>query len=219
MMQLGFHTDAFNSAYWNFEQCCNGPAQRPRIHRVRTIDGVSWIHGLGYQPHIALWEDPLLLRRKMDRYGIQSRSSTRLSRCRRPRAPHWALNTSCTRSLAKLAAVRASTRPMTLQARGDDDAEALAHMRTIYRQVVKVAEAYDIRSTSSRTVTTPPNRNSWRRCSSLSIPRTCGLNMDTGNTFIAGQDPVPFLERFIGKVSHVHIKTSANLWPRRRAAN
>ena len=30
--------------------------------------------------------------------------------------------------------------------------------------------------------------------------------MDTGNTFIAGQDPVPFLERFIGKVSHVHIK-------------
>jgi sugar phosphate isomerase/epimerase len=32
------------------------------------------------------------------------------------------------------------------------------------------------------------------------------LNMDTGNTFIAGQDPVMFLKRFIGKVSHVHIK-------------
>ncbi len=33
-----------------------------------------------------------------------------------------------------------------------------------------------------------------------------GLNMDTGNTFIAGQDPVAFLERFIGRVRHVHIK-------------
>ncbi|MCB1128297.1 MAG: sugar phosphate isomerase/epimerase, partial [Verrucomicrobiae bacterium] len=32
------------------------------------------------------------------------------------------------------------------------------------------------------------------------------LNMDTGNTFIAGQDPVAFLQRFQAKVSHVHVK-------------
>jgi len=30
--------------------------------------------------------------------------------------------------------------------------------------------------------------------------------MDTGNTFIAGQDPVAFLKRFLKKVRHVHIK-------------
>lgn len=30
--------------------------------------------------------------------------------------------------------------------------------------------------------------------------------MDTGNTFIAGQDPVAFLNKFKDKVSHVHIK-------------
>ena len=32
------------------------------------------------------------------------------------------------------------------------------------------------------------------------------MNMDTGNTFIAGQDPVAFLKRFVDKVSHVHVK-------------
>jgi sugar phosphate isomerase/epimerase len=32
------------------------------------------------------------------------------------------------------------------------------------------------------------------------------MNMDTGNTFIAGQDPVAFLKRFQDRVSHVHIK-------------
>ena len=32
------------------------------------------------------------------------------------------------------------------------------------------------------------------------------MNMDTGNTFIAGQDPVAFLNRFKDKVSHVHMK-------------
>jgi sugar phosphate isomerase/epimerase len=33
-----------------------------------------------------------------------------------------------------------------------------------------------------------------------------GMNMDTGNTFIAGQDPVAFLEKFKQRVGHVHIK-------------
>ena len=38
------------------------------------------------------------------------------------------------------------------------------------------------------------------------------LNMDTGNTFIAGQDPVAFLSRFIGRLGHVHVKdVSASL--------
>jgi sugar phosphate isomerase/epimerase len=32
------------------------------------------------------------------------------------------------------------------------------------------------------------------------------MNMDTGNTFIAGQDPVAFLTKFKNKVSHVHVK-------------
>jgi sugar phosphate isomerase/epimerase len=32
------------------------------------------------------------------------------------------------------------------------------------------------------------------------------MNMDTGNTFIAGNDPVKFLKRFLKKVSHVHVK-------------
>ena len=32
------------------------------------------------------------------------------------------------------------------------------------------------------------------------------MNMDTGNTFIAGQDPVAFLKRFLDRVSHVHVK-------------
>jgi len=32
------------------------------------------------------------------------------------------------------------------------------------------------------------------------------MNMDTGNTFIAGRDPVDFLKRFLHRVSHVHVK-------------
>jgi len=71
-MKIGFHTDAFNSTYWNFEKCLQW-AQQNDVHLIEcgAIDGASWIHGLGYQPHVALYEDPLLLRRKMESYGVQ----------------------------------------------------------------------------------------------------------------------------------------------------
>ena len=71
-MQIGFHTDAFNSAYWNFEKCLQWAHDNevPFIE-CGLIDGVSCIHGLGYQPHVALYEDPLLLRKKTERYGVR----------------------------------------------------------------------------------------------------------------------------------------------------
>ena len=33
-----------------------------------------------------------------------------------------------------------------------------------------------------------------------------GMNFDTGNTFIAGQDPVAFCERFKDRINHVHYR-------------
>ena len=71
-MKIGFHTDAFNSSYFSFEACLKW-AQKNGVHYIECglIDGVSWIHGLGYQPHVALYEDPVLLRKKMDGYGVR----------------------------------------------------------------------------------------------------------------------------------------------------
>src|SRR5690349_4226851 len=67
MFQIGFHTDAFNSAYWSFYDALDWAAKND-VHFIEpgAIGGVSWIHGLGYQPHIALWEDPYEVRRKME---------------------------------------------------------------------------------------------------------------------------------------------------------
>ncbi|HPT28466.1 MAG TPA: hypothetical protein PLZ95_18750, partial [Bryobacteraceae bacterium] len=72
MSRIGFHTDAFNSSYWSFQQCLEW-ARDHGLNYIEcgAIDGVSWIHGLGYQPHVALWEDPLVLRHKMDSMDIQ----------------------------------------------------------------------------------------------------------------------------------------------------
>jgi len=55
MIDIGFHTDAFNSSYYSFRQAVEW-AERNHVTRIEcgAIDGVSWIHGLGYQPPVAL---------------------------------------------------------------------------------------------------------------------------------------------------------------------
>lgn len=208
-MEIGFHTDAFNSSYWNFEQCLDW-AHRQDLHYIEcgTIDGVSWIHGLGYQPHVALWEDPLALRLKMDRLGIQFSQLDAAFPLSRPegatlgveyvlRSLRWAHIAGCP---------RIDTTDDRFRPQGMTDREALDHMRRIYTQIVKVAELYGIViniEPHGYFTTKPEFMEEMLRFVDSPCLR---LNMDTGNTFIAGQDPVAFLERFKTRVSHVHIK-------------
>jgi inosose dehydratase len=208
-MEIGFHTDAFNSSYWSFEQCLDW-GHRHDLHYIEcgTIDGVSWIHGLGYQPHIALWEDPLALRLKMDRLGIQFSQLDAAFPLSRPEGAtlgveyvlhslRWAHIAGCP---------RIDTTDDRFSPQGMTDREALDHMRRIYTQIVKAAELYGI------VINIEPHGYFTTKPEFMEemlhfVDSPClRMNMDTGNTFIAGQDPVAFLERFKAKVSHVHIK-------------
>ncbi len=45
MIEIGFHTDAFNSAYWSFEQCLQW-AQRNDVHWIVTEHGAANLKGL-----------------------------------------------------------------------------------------------------------------------------------------------------------------------------
>jgi len=208
-MQIGFHTDAFNSAYWSFEQCLEW-AHRNGIEFIEcgAIDGVSWIHGLGYQPHVALWEDPVLLRRRMDALGIRFSQIDAAFPLSRPEGAtlgvEYILHTI---RWAKLAGCpRVDTTDDRLQPKGMTDREAMDQMRRIYAHVIPVAEAYDIVINIEPHGYYTTNPEFMGEMLSFVESPCLRMNMDTGNTFIAGQDPVAFLERFGTQVSHVHIK-------------
>ncbi len=208
-MHVGFHTDAFNSSYWSFEQCLQW-AQRHGVHFIEcgTIDGVSWIHGLGYQPHVALWEDPVLLRKKMEGYGVEFSQLDAAFPLSLPEGTtlgvEYVLHSV---RWAKLAGCpRIDTTDDRHRPAGLSDREALDHMRRIYLQILRVAEAYQI------TINIEPHGYYTTQPEFLAEMLAFAdspylrLNMDTGNTFIAGQDPVAFLRQFLGKVNHVHVK-------------
>ncbi len=208
-MAIGFHTDAFNSSYWNFEKCLQW-AERNKVHNIEcgVIDGVSWIHGLGYQPHVALYEDPLLLRRKMEKYGVrlsQVDAAFPLSGSDGPlygvpyvlKTIPWAKHAGC----ENVATTDGLHKP-----EGLSDAEAMEMMKRSYGQIIEVAEAYEITVNIELHgyFTTNPDRIAQMLafCDSPYLR----MNLDTGNTYIAGQDPVAICERFKDRVKHTHIK-------------
>lgn len=208
-MHIGFHTDAFNSSYWSFDQCLNW-AQANGLHYIEcgVIDGVSWIHGLGYQPHIALWEDPLALRRKLDKREIQLSQLDAAFPLSRPEGAslgveyvlhslRWAHIAGCS---------RIDTTDDRFKPESMTEREALDHMRRIYDQIVRVAEQYEIviNIEPHGYFTTKPEF--MEEMLAFVDSPYLRMNMDTGNTFIAGQDPVAFLGQFKTRVNHVHVK-------------
>ena len=214
-MKIGFHTDAFNSSYWSFEKCLQW-AQRQGVHFIECglIDGVSWIHGLGYQPHVALYEDPALLRRKMDSYGVrfsQVDAAYPLSNEDAPlRGVPYVLKSIAW--AAQIGCPCVDTTDGLHAPEGIPDREAMAFMKRSYEQILRVAEAHQIivNVEPHGYFTTNPDR--MAEMQDFSASPYLRMNMDTGNTFIAGQDPVAFLRRFLGRVSHVHVKdVSASL--------
>ena len=182
-MKIGFHTDAFNSAYWDFEHCLEW-AQANGVHCIEcgVIDGVSWIHGLGYQPHVALYEDPKLLREKMRGYGVefsQIDAAYPLSGSTGPlygvpyvlKAIPWAKHAEC----PSVATTDGLHKP-----EGLSDDEAMALMQRSYRQILEVAEAYQVTITIEihGYFTTNPDRVSQMQDAGLSFVQG---NAEAGN--------------------------------------
>lgn len=208
-MQIGFHTDAFSSAFYNFEKALQW-ANRNDVHFIECgfVDGVSWLHGLGYFPHLSSIDDPMRIRRLMDKYDChlsQIDAAFPLSEKTGPTyGVPYVLNTM---RYAKLCGCpRVATTDGLYKPAGLEDDEAMALMKRSYKILVEHAEMYEIDLTIEihGYFTTKIDRLA-EMLDFVDSPRLC-LNLDTGNSFIGGGNPIDFANRFANRVSHVHIK-------------
>lgn len=208
-MRIGFHTDAFNSYVFSFQKCVDW-AEANGVSRIEcgVLDGVAWIHGLGYFPHLALYEDPVTLKENMEKQGValsQIDAAYPLSGKDGPiygvpyvlKSIPWAKHAGCP---------NIATTDGLFKPEGLSDGEAMEMMKRSYGQIVDTAEKYGININIEihGYFTTKPDfiEKMLDFCDS---PRL-GLNFDTGNSFISGQDPVAFCSRFLNRINHVHIK-------------
>jgi sugar phosphate isomerase/epimerase len=86
------------------------------------------------------------------------------------------------------------------------DREAMEHMRLIYSRIIPVAEAYGVGINIEPHGYYSSRPEFMEEMLSFSNSPYLRMNMDTGNVFMAGHNPVAFLQRFLRKVSHVHAK-------------
>ncbi|MGL4942628.1 MAG: sugar phosphate isomerase/epimerase family protein [Thermoguttaceae bacterium] len=208
-MQISFHTDAFCSAFYNFEKALAwAQSQSVPLIECGLIDGVSWMHGLGYLPHLSTVDDPMRLRAMMDRYGChlsQIDAAYPLSgKDGGAIGVPYVLN--AIRYAKLVGCPRVCTTDGLHRPEGLDDNEAMGLMKRYYEMIVRNAEDYDIDITIEihGYFTTKIDRLD-EMLHFVDSPRL-KLNLDTGNSFISGGNPIDFAKRFATRVSHVHIK-------------
>jgi sugar phosphate isomerase/epimerase len=209
MLRLGMHEDNWRHLDVSYEV----PCQFAKDHRFKyvefgTIDGDYFIQALGYSPHIPLHSDPLKLKRYLDSMGLKMSQLDAAYPISSPEGQYRGVAYTL-RAIQFAKAVGCPCVDTTDGGRkpeGYTDQEVMALIKQYYRVVLEWAERYDVIINVEPHGPYTTNPDSMERILSLFDSPRLRLNLDTGNTFIAGQDPVKFLKRFRDKLAHCHIK-------------
>jgi len=209
MLKLGMHVDNWR----HFDVSYELPCQFAKDHDIEyvefgTIDGDYFIQALGYNPHIPLHSDPLKLKSYLDSLGLKVSELDAAYPMSSPEGQYRGIGYTI-RTIQFARAIGCPCVDTTDGGRrpeGYTDEEVMVLMKQYYRVVLDWAQRYDtiINVEPHGPYTTDPD--TMEQILNFFDTPYLRMNFDTGNTFIAGQDPVKFLRRFRDKVSHCHIK-------------
>jgi len=209
MIRLGMHVDNWRHCDVSYEVPCEFARDNGMEYvEFGTIDGDYFIQALGYNPHIPLHSDPLKLKGYLDSMGLKVSQLDAAYPMSCPEGQSRGIGYT-TRAIQFAKALDCPCVDTTDGGRKPDgytDEEVMALMKQYYRVVLEWAERYDmiINVEPHGPYTTDPD--TMEQILEFSDSPLLRMNFDTGNSFIAGQDPVEFLRRFRHKVSHCHIK-------------
>jgi len=209
MLKLGMHVDNWRHSDVSYEV----PCQFAKDHEMEyiefgTIDGDYFIQALGYNPHIPLHSDPLKLKSYLDSMGLKVSQLDAAYPMSCPEGQYRGIGyTIRTIQFAKaLGCPCVDTTDGGKKPEGYTDDEVMVLMKQYYRVVLEWAESHDIIINVEPHGPYTTNPDTMEQILGFFDSPYLRMNLDTGNTFIAGQDPVAFLRRFRDKVSHCHIK-------------
>lgn len=209
MIRLGMHVDNWRHCDVSYEVPCEFARDNGMEYvEFGTIDGDYFIQALGYNPHIPLHSDPLKLKGYLDSMGLKVSQLDAAYPMSCPEGQSRGIGYT-TRAIQFAKALDCPCVDTTDGGRKPDgytNKEVMALMKQYYRVVLEWAERYDIivNVEPHGPYTTDPD--TMEKILEFSDSPLLRMNFDTGNSFIAGQDPVEFLRRFRHKVSHCHIK-------------
>lgn len=215
MLQLSMHTDNWRCLSGSFRQACEA-AKRFGLEFIEfgVVDGQDFIQGLGYSPAVSLESNPIKLREYLDEMGLRPSQIDAAYPITGPAGATWGVRYAqrAIQFAHLIGCPRVDTTDGQFKPEGYTDQEVMTITRENYRQILQWAE--DFRVTVNIETHGPYTNNPELLDQMLHCFDTpwLGFNLDTGNTFIAGGNPVDFLKRFLPKLNYMHIKdVSASL--------
>ena len=209
MIEIGMHVDNWRHCDVSYEVPCEF-ARDNNMEYVEfgTIDGDYFIQALGYNPHIPLHSDPLKLKKYLDSMGLKVSQIDAAYPMSCPEGQYRGIGytTRAIQFAKALGCPCVDTTDGGRKPEGYTDKEVMALMKQYYRVVLEWAERYEIIINVEPHGPYTTNPDTMEQILSFYDSPYLRMNFDTGNSFIAGQDPVEFLRRFRNKVSHCHIK-------------
>jgi len=209
MIKLSMHVDNWRHLDVSYEVPCRVAKDHGMKYvEFGTIDGDYFVQALGYSPHIPLHSDPLKLKSYLDSMGLKVSQLDAAYPMSCPEGQHRGIGYTI-RSIQFAKALGCPCVDTTDGGKKPDgytDDEVMALMKQYYRVVLEWAERYKIIINVEPHGPYTTNPDTMEQILSFYDSPYLRMNMDTGNVFIAGQDPVKFLKRFRDKVSHCHIK-------------
>ncbi len=162
----------------------------------------------GYYHMLSMEEDPLHYKALLDELGLKVSGLSAHSPLMKPEVAVPYL-TQAIRWAADIGAPVVNTdegpKPLWI----DDDEEAFTIMRYTLKRVLPVAERHGIFIALEPHQIYTTKLDTFLKLLQLYPSPMLKVNFDTGNCFLAGNDPVAFLEAVADRVVHVHAKDIA----------
>ena len=172
------------------------------------IHGQYFIQAMGYDPGISLQSNPRALRRYCDRLGLEVSQIDGSYPMMGPDGSAFGVQyvQQSIRFAAEIGCPMVDTVDGAFEIEGFSKEEVFRITCDNYRQVLPWAEDYGVIINVEPHGPYTTDGDFMERLFAHFDSEYLRFNMDTGNTFIAGLDPLEYMKRFRKYLTHAHIK-------------
>ena len=207
-MKIGIHTDNYRLESRSLEYCLDSISKiGAKYTELNTLWGFDFFEGLKFTPNISLYEDPLEIRRLVEKKELKIS-------CLDAHYPLWSYRCIEYMRMAILFADQMgvdaiATTDSDKLPEGLSEEEAFAIIKYHLGEVLKFADRHKIAvclEPHGQLTNHPEKMKRLVNCHKSDYLR---INFDTGNSYVAGWQPQDFLKAVIDKVHHCHVKDVA----------
>ncbi len=209
MIELSMHTDNWRPLSGSFKQAAETAVKYEVKHlEFAAIHGQYFIQAMGYEPGISLQSNPRALKRYCDRLGLRISQIDGSYPLMGPEGSAFGVQyvQQSIRFAAELDCPMVDTVDGAFEIEGMTKEEVFRITCDNYRQCLSWAEDYKVIINVEPHGPYTNDGEFMLRLFRHFDSEYLRCNFDTGNTFIAGHDPLEYLKLLRPYVSHLHIK-------------